>query len=64
MLGYLFQKKKNVIKNQPPKIFVSMGCDVENESKASLIANDAGSIISEIQDIVMKTETLNTRIEI
>ena len=41
-----------------------MGCDVENESKASLIANDAGSTISEIQDIVMKTETLNTRIEI
>ena len=28
----------------------------KNESKASLIANGAGSIISEIQDIVMKTK--------
>ena len=41
-----------------------MGHDVENESKASLIANDDGSITSEIQDIALKTETLNTRIEI
>ena len=38
-----------------------MGCDVENESKASLIVNDVGSMMSEIQDTVMKTETLNTR---
>ena len=41
-----------------------MGCDVENESKASSIANDAGPTICEIQDIAMKTETLNTRVEI
>ena len=41
-----------------------MWCDVENDSKASLIANDAGSITSEIQDIVIKTEILNTIVEI
>ena len=35
----------------------------KNEIKASLIANDAGSTISEFQDIVMKMETLNTRVE-
>ena len=40
-----------------------MGCDVENESKASFIVNDASSITSEIQAIVMKTETSNTRVE-